>query len=232
MKCFKDIKTYLRWAASYKTFGEAIVNDVTNSFTTSRFNLINKETCLQKLKTPDLLTNLNNYSFHLRNFYLNLDNKVNGLDESDNLILKDLLENLISYFILENKNYIVLDLYEKLYNIFFTNLAWKMQKSQALYETKTSGIYIIYNKQSLRTYVGESNHIEKRFFQHYNKLLEDNHHNKGLQKACHLYGIDSFVFLVAQYGKVFQDLVYRRKQEIQLINNWPGQIYNKKDVSK
>jgi hypothetical protein len=60
--------------------------------------------------------------------------------------------------------------------------------------------------------------------------LEGCHYNKGLQKACSLYGIDSFVFLVAKYGDFFKDLVFRREVEIELINSWPGLIYNIKDV--
>lgn len=53
-------------------------------------------------------------------------------------------------------------LYEKLYEIFIENLIWKRQKSISLSETKTSGIYIIYNKESLITYEWVGSHLAAR----------------------------------------------------------------------
>ena len=130
----------------------------------------------------------------------------------------------------DNKNSSDFLLYEKLYEAFLQNLFWKKDKCNPFCSTKTPGIYIIYNKETLITYVGESKNVEKRFFQHYNSLLQGCHSNKGLQKACNLHGIDSFVFLVAQYGDIFQDFLFRRETEINLINSWPGVVYNIKDV--
>jgi len=40
--------------------------------------------------------------------------------------------------------------------------------------------------------VGESKHIERRFFTHYQNLLGGCHPNKGLRKALRINGIDSF----------------------------------------
>lgn len=78
--------------------------------------------------------------------------------------------------------------------------------------------------------MGESKHIERRFFTHYQNLLGGCHPNKGLSKALRINGIDSFFFLVALYGKDYEDLAFRREKEISLINSWPGSIYNRKDV--
>lgn len=58
------------------------------------------------------------------------------------------------------------------------------------------------------------------------------HFNRGLQTTCNSFGIKSFVFLVVEYGRHFEDLEYRRKAEIELIQSWPGPIYNIKDVKK
>lgn len=194
----------------------------------------------KKLEIPSLRHNLFLYSQSLIDYRSNLDKHFYGLDSNDYLLFETIVENLCKELLKttekshkRNQTFFCSSyflLYEKIYQIFIENLTWKKQKSISLNETRTSGIYIIFNKESLITYVGESNNIEKRIFQHYNKLLEGRHHNKNLQKAYYRYGIDSFVFLVAQYGEPFKNTFFRRKTEIELINTWPGVVYNIKDV--
>ena len=186
----------------------------------------------KKLDIPSFCHNLFLYSQSLIDYRYNLDKQFYGLDSKDNLFFETIVENLCKALLNDEEKSCNFLLFQKIYENFIENLIWKKQKSLCLSEIKTSGIYIIYNKESLITYVGESNHIEKRFFQHYNNLLEGRHHNKELQKTCNLYGINSFVFLVSQYGEIYQDFVFRRNIEIELINNWPGLIYNIKDVIK
>lgn len=209
------------------------VNDLLDQFSLnlSTIKIESRENFFKKLETPSLRSNLFLYSRALTDYHYNLNKQFYGLDYNDSLLFETIVENLCKELLKNNEISVYFLLYEKIYEVFISHLIWKNEKSICLSESKTSGIYIIYNKESLITYVGESNNIERRFFQHYNSLLEGCHHNKGLQKACSLYGIDSFVFLVVQYGNIYKDLVFRREAEIKLINNWPGLIYNIKDVN-
>ena len=229
----KDFKDFIVSLSQFCTVGEwirASKDELLNQFFHSAFFIIDKENFYRKIETPSLIHNLFTYSKSLIDYYNNLNKKFDGLDSSDKLLFETIVEKLCKEILQNNEISSNFLLYEKLYAIFIENLIWKKQKSSFLTETRTSGIYIIYNKESLITYVGESKHIEKRIYQHYNSLLEGRHYNNGLQKACNFYGIDSFVFLVAQYGDVFKDFVFRRQTEINLINSWPGVIYNIKDV--
>lgn len=56
-----------------------------------------------------------------------------------------------------------------------------------------SGIYIIWNKEK-KVYVGQSENVGKRWFQHRNELLARSHENKNLQADWIQMGADSFRF--------------------------------------
>ena len=228
---FRKYLTSLLPFGQPKNFIKFFVNDLLDQFSLDLLTIESRKKFLKKLETPSLRSNLFLYSRTLTDYYYNLNKQFYGLDYNDNLLFETIVENLCRELLKNNEISVSFLLYEKIYEIFISHLIWKNEKSIYLGERKTSGIYIIYNKESLITYVGESNNIERRFFQHYNSLLEGCHYNKGLQKACSLYGIDSFVFLVVQYCDIYKDLVFRRETEIKLINSWPSTIYNIKDVN-
>lgn len=60
------------------------------------------------------------------------------------------------------------------------------------------GIYQIVNIISDKRYIGKSNNIERRFWQHRNELNKGTHGNKYLQRAWNKYGQDNFVFSVLE----------------------------------
>lgn len=62
--------------------------------------------------------------------------------------------------------------------------------------------------------LGESNNIEKRFFEHYRSLVDGSHFNLGLLKGVSDYGINNIYFFVLYYGYEYTDLELRRKKQI------------------
>ena len=69
------------------------------------------------------------------------------------------------------------------------------------------GVYTITNRISGRVYVGSSKtNVSKRKLQHWNRLKNGTHGNKGLQKDWRLFGEDVFVFEVLEVVDV-QDCV-------------------------
>ena len=60
------------------------------------------------------------------------------------------------------------------------------------------GIYCIENLANNKKYIGQSNDIEKRWYQHKNDLYHNQHHNKHLQSAWNKYGEDFFNFYVLE----------------------------------
>lgn len=62
-----------------------------------------------------------------------------------------------------------------------------------------SGIYIITCDITGRVYVGSSNNIQRRFWEHKSTLRNSNHANEYLQNAWNKHGEDNFTFEVLQY---------------------------------
>jgi len=168
---------------------------------------------IEKLEAPSLYSNIFIYSQSLKTLYNNLKENFNSLDNTNYSLFKNIIENLSKKLLQEEKDSWSFLLYAQLSEIFITHLIWERDKSIFLYTKKTAGIYIIYNKKSLVTYIGESQNIEKRFYDHYNMLLQGLHYNKGLQNDCNSFGIESFYYLVVKYGEVFEDLSLAKRSE-------------------
>jgi ribosomal protein S27E len=63
---------------------------------------------------------------------------------------------------------------------------------------KICGVYKITNIVNGKFYVGSSNNVKSRWYQHKSKLRENRHGNTHLQNAWNLYGEENFVFEVIE----------------------------------
>ena len=63
---------------------------------------------------------------------------------------------------------------------------------------KICGIYTITNKINNKIYVGSSNNIETRFYEHKRTLYKNEHCNKLLQRSFNKYGKNNFIFEVLE----------------------------------
>ena len=95
-------------------------------------------------------------------------------------------------------------------------------------DTKLSGLYLIYNVTSHWCYIGESKDIYKRLQQHYIDLFFGSHSNMNLQKVFveSDQNINILKFLIWDFGLPFENKEYRLKKEKELIEQWPGLLYN------
>lgn len=60
----------------------------------------------------------------------------------------------------------------------------------------TSGIYAIINKVNNHRYIGSSQNIEFRWYEHKRELRKNKHHSIALQRAWNKYGENSFQFKI------------------------------------
>jgi group I intron endonuclease len=64
--------------------------------------------------------------------------------------------------------------------------------------TKNSGIYKITNKNNGKFYIGSSKHLDRRWWEHQNDLIKNDHINPKLQHAWNYHGKDSFDFTIIE----------------------------------
>jgi group I intron endonuclease len=57
------------------------------------------------------------------------------------------------------------------------------------------GIYMIYNQENKKAYIGQASHIRKRFNSHKSELKNGCHGNSYLQNAWNKYGENTFLFI-------------------------------------
>jgi hypothetical protein len=80
------------------------------------------------------------------------------------------------------------------------------------------GIYLIYNLENQRVYVGQSKNVRRRLNAHRSCLLLGNHKNNYLQRAFDKYGEDKFVFRSVEYCEV-ENLTEREEYWIGRFNS-------------
>jgi group I intron endonuclease len=77
---------------------------------------------------------------------------------------------------------------------------------------RISGIYAILNKKTGQVYVGQSNHITRRFRDHLKDLREGIHFSGYLQNAWNIYGEKNFKFKILERVAPTKKLLKQREQ--------------------
>ncbi len=90
---------------------------------------------------------------------------------------------------------------------------------------KIIGIYKIINKVNGKYYVGSSNDIERRWYNHKIELQGNRHGNKYLQNAWNKYGELNFEFIIIEKTNAENQLIIEQKY-LNLTNNARNISYN------
>ena len=89
--------------------------------------------------------------------------------------------------------------------------------SQNILEFDQPGIYEIRCLVNQKVYVGETRSCLERLTAHVKHLKERNHDCLALQDDWNQYGSHSFVFLILEIGKTFQNETFRKQKEKEWI---------------
>jgi len=73
-----------------------------------------------------------------------------------------------------------------------------------------SGIYKITNKNNGKFYIGSSKHLDRRWWEHQNDLVKNNHINPKLQHAWNYHGKNAFEFTIVE--TVDETKLFEREQ--------------------
>ena len=90
---------------------------------------------------------------------------------------------------------------------------------------KTCGVYKITNKINGKFYIGSSNNIERRWYNHKLLLTEGTHDNQHLQNAWNLYGNNNFSFEIIE--ECLPEVQFEREQYyLDSLNPFDDRGYN------
>ncbi len=89
-----------------------------------------------------------------------------------------------------------------------------------------SGIYKIYNKQTKKVYIGQSNSIFSRLTVHVNRIKKLTHEIDDINGDCKLHGFNSFTFEVLIIDVPEENLLYK-EAEIMDIYKKSFELYNR-----
>jgi group I intron endonuclease len=90
-----------------------------------------------------------------------------------------------------------------------------------------SGTYHILNLVNKKLYIGSTNNLYKRMYEHYRNLIQNKHPNKHLQNAWNKYGEDNFRFFVNGINEDVSTLINDEQFRIDLfVKHRPDLLYN------
>lgn len=91
--------------------------------------------------------------------------------------------------------------------------------------SKICGVYKITNKINDKFYIGSSNNVEHRWYQHKIQLRAGEHPNAHLQHAWNLYGEDNFIFEIIE--RCLPEIQFEREQHyLDTLNPFDDRGYN------
>ena len=83
-----------------------------------------------------------------------------------------------------------------------------------------AGVYKIVNKKNNKVYIGSSNDLQRRKYEHFNDLKNKNHVNKHLQSAYNKYGVDVFDFIILEFVPDLGNLQDREQYWMDYYNSY------------
>src|ERR1035438_8459367 len=86
--------------------------------------------------------------------------------------------------------------------------------------TTQSGVYQIRHVVSGKVYIGSAVNFRKRWIEHRNRLIRGIHHSRHLQHAWNKYGVDAFVFEIAELVADKADLVRVEQEHMNRRYSW------------
>jgi len=93
----------------------------------------------------------------------------------------------------------------------------KLAKYNKPFITKDKGVYMIwFDNKPDQYYIGSSKNLKKRCGEHYNRLLNNNHHNKKLQNHVNKYGILDFNFCIHYVNNNITEQELRKIEAIEI----------------
>jgi group I intron endonuclease len=87
-----------------------------------------------------------------------------------------------------------------------------------------SCVYVIVHLKSGKVYIGQAQHVQRRWYEHKRTLNNGKHHNRYLQRAWDKYGEKAFRFRILEHCSV--DTLNEREQHYLNIYISKGNCYN------
>jgi group I intron endonuclease len=106
----------------------------------------------------------------------------------------------------------------------------KLIKKQWTDTGKISGIYLILNKINHKYYIGSSNDIKTRIYNHIRGLVKNNHHNKHLQRSWNKFGKENFECFIVEYVNI-EDLLNIEQIYLNYAKQQKERLYNESFIA-